>query len=201
MSVCGTGLCTLDARSFSWKRLGPLSALPEDRGTIRFGWVRAFDYGPNTYTLQPGIPSPGGPFITPSLLHPYRGYGNINPSSIGIPSRVILRARLTLIRLALIRKPWSIGVGVSRPHYRYLCLHLLFQKLQDTSPCPFTAAGMLPYHCTTSVQSLASVPRLMPVYYRRPAARPVSCYALFKGIAASKLTSWLSLQLDRLCST
>jgi hypothetical protein len=50
-------------------------------------------------------------------------------------------------------------------------------------------------------ESLASVPHLMPVYYRRPAARPVSCYALFKGIAASKLTSWLSLQLDRLCST
>ncbi len=51
------------------------------------------------------------------------------------------------------------------------------------------------------VGTFASAPRLMPDYYRRPAARPVSCYALFKGIAASKLTSWLSLQLDRLCST
>ena len=47
----------------------------------------------------------------------------------------------------------------------------------------------------------ASAAALMPDYYRRPAARPVSCYALFKGIAASKLTSWLSLQLDRLCPT
>ena len=51
------------------------------------------------------------------------------------------------------------------------------------------------------IGTLASAPVLMPDYYRRPAARPVSCYALFKGIAASKLTSWLSLQLDRLCST
>jgi hypothetical protein len=52
-----------------------------------------------------------------------------------------------------------------------------------------------------NLQSFASVPHLMPDYYRRPVARPVSCYALFKGIAASKLTSWLSLQLDHLCST
>jgi len=57
----------------------------------------------------------------------------------------------------------------------------------------------LPY--TPKCTSYASVLHLMPVYYRRPAARPVSCYALFKGIAASKLTSWLSRQLDHLCST
>jgi hypothetical protein len=54
---------------------------------------------------------------------------------------------------------------------------------------------------TALLQSFASVLGLMPDYYRRPVARPVSCYALFKGIAASKLTSWLSLQLDHLCST
>jgi hypothetical protein len=54
-------------------------------------------------------------------------------------------------------------------------------------------------HCW--IESFASVLGLMPDYYRRPVARPVSCYALFKGIAASKLTSWLSLQLDHLCST
>ncbi len=200
MSVCGTGEHTLDARSFSWKPLGPLSGCPWTPGTLRFGWLHAFYCAANTYTLQPGIPSPGGSFITPSLHHLYVQYGNINPSSIGCPFRVRLRARLTLIRLALIRKPWSIGVGVSRPHYRYLCLHLLFRKLQPRLRGTFPAAGMLPYHPDCS-GSYASVPHLMPDYYRRPAARPVSCYALFKGIAASKLTSWLSVQLDRLCST
>src|SRR5882724_11638094 len=51
------------------------------------------------------------------------------------------------------------------------------------------------------LQSRASVLHLMPDYYRCPVARPVSCYALFKGIAASKLTSWLSQQLDLLSST
>ena len=51
-------------------------------------------------------------------------------SAIGIAIRLSLRSRLTLIRLALIRKPWSFGEGVSRPLYRYLYLHLLFQTLQ-----------------------------------------------------------------------
>ena len=36
---------------------------------------------------------------------------------------------------------------------------------------------------------------LVPVYFRRGAAWPVSYYALFQGMAASKPTSWLSQQL------
>ena len=60
-------------------------------------------------------------------------------SAIGIALRLSLRSRLTLIRLALIRKPWSFGEGVSRPLYRYLYLHLLFQTLQYTSRCAFHA--------------------------------------------------------------
>ncbi len=59
---------------------------------------------------------------------------NINQLSIDLSLRIGLRTRLTLIRLALIRKPWSFGVRVSRPHYRYLCLHLLFQPLQRALP-------------------------------------------------------------------
>lgn len=61
-------------------------------------------------------------------------YWNINQLSIDLRFRLGLRTRLTLIRLALIRKPWSFGVRVSRPHYRYLCLHLLFQALQRPLP-------------------------------------------------------------------
>ena len=66
-----------------------------------------------------------------------RSNGILTVSSIGLSSRIILRSRLTLIRLALIRKPWSCGEGVSRPLYRYLYLHLLFQGLQHTSRCIF----------------------------------------------------------------
>ena len=52
--------------------------------------------------------------------------GILTVSAIGCAVRLPLRARLTLIRLALIRKPWSFGEGVSDPLYRYLYLHLLF---------------------------------------------------------------------------
>ena len=71
--------------------------------------------------------------------------GIFTVSSIGFAHRLILRSRLTLIRLALIRNPWSFGEEVSRLLYRYLYLHLLFQKLQNTSRYFFDVAGMLPY--------------------------------------------------------
>ena len=57
--------------------------------------------------------------------------GILTVSAIGIAVRLILRTRLTLIRLALIRKPESFGEEVSHLLYRYLYLHLLFQKLQQ----------------------------------------------------------------------
>ena len=72
------------------------------------------------------------------------GDGMLTVSSIGVASRLSLRARLTLIRLALIRKPWSCGEGVSRPLCRYLCLHLLFRALQRGSTRAFGAARNAP---------------------------------------------------------
>ena len=59
------------------------------------------------------------------------------PSACPYPDGV--RSRLTLNRLALFRNPWSFGEGVSRPLYRYLYLHLLFQTLQNTSRYAFDA--------------------------------------------------------------
>ena len=101
-------------------------------------------------------------------------------SSIAFASRLMLRSRLTLIRLALIRKPWSCGEGVSRPLYRYLYLHLLFRTLQHASRHAFGARGMLPYRQCSIAPSRVFGTGLMPDYYPRAAARPVSCYALFK---------------------
>ena len=37
---------------------------------------------------------------------------------------------------------------------------------------------------------------LAPLYLRRTITRPVSYYALFECVAASKPTSWLFVQLD-----
>ncbi len=146
VSVCGTGFYRLELSGFSWKsdylryplarRLAVLSA---------FSIVGGFAYHRYTYGLQRTIPSVRGSSTTPSPHRIYKRYGNIKPLSIEYPLRVLLRPRLTLIRLALIRKPYPFGGRVSRPPYRYLCLHLLFQKLHRSSRCNFAAAGMLPY--------------------------------------------------------
>ena len=140
MSVCGTGCSYLKLRGFSWKsgyshypfvrRLTVLS------GFSTFGGFACQTY---TYTLQRTIPSVRRPVTTSSPHGSNSQYGNINPSSIGISFRINLRARLTLIRLALIRNPWSFGVRVSHPHYRYLCLHLLFRTLQHALRHTFDA--------------------------------------------------------------
>ena len=104
-----------------------------------------------------------------SLLRPhitlYSSNGILTVSSIGIALRLILRSRLTLIRLALIRKPWSFGGGVSRPPYRYSYLHLLFHALQQGSSLIFDAHGMLPYHVLRH-------PRLRQIVYARLLSTP-----------------------------
>ena len=93
---------------------------------------------------------------------------NINMLSIDYALRLRLRSRLTLIRLALIRKPWSFGVRVSHPHYRYLCLHLLFQTLQHDLhlhllrglECSPTSSNLLEIHSFGSIlyARLSSMP-------------------------------------------
>ena len=104
--------------------------------------------------------------------------GIFTVSAIGYAVRLCLRARLTLIRLALIRKPWSFGEGVSRPLYRYLYLHLLFHTLQNTSRYAFDAEWNAPL--PIRMYSTASVDCLIPDYYPRRIPLLVSCYALFK---------------------
>ena len=103
--------------------------------------------------LHLSTPTPfNGLFRQPAALSllrprvaPCGSTGIFTGSAIGLALRLSLRSRLTLIRLALIRKPWSYGEGVSRPLYRYLYLHLLFHALQHGSRRAFHAHGMLPY--------------------------------------------------------
>ena len=88
---------------------------------------------PSAYKLEPPIPTDGWPTLLrpPVTLIPERTliigwYRNINLFSIAYAFRPRLRDRLTLRRLALLRKPWAYGVPVSRRHYRYSCQHGLF---------------------------------------------------------------------------
>jgi hypothetical protein len=96
--------------------------------------------------------------------------GMLTVSSFRIGSRLTVRPRLTLIRLALIRKPQSSGGGVSHPPSRYLYLHLLFRALQRGSSPAFGARGMLPYRRTPK----APVPRLRWPAYARLLSTPDS---------------------------
>ena len=139
-----------------------------------------------SYKLQRTYPSVRGSFTSPSLLRIFSGCWNINQLSIGFAFRLILRPRLTLNRLSLFRKPWSSGEKVSHLLYRYLCLHLLFRPLQPCSRTTFGANGMLPYQ---SQGFLGFGTTLIPVHHPCSTARLVSCYALFKCMAASKPTS------------
>ena len=139
-----------------------------------------------SYRLQRTYPSVRGSVTSPSLLRITAGCWNINQLSIGFAFRLILRTRLTLNRLSLFRKPWSFGGRVSHPPYRYLCLHLLFHPLQHASRHIFGANGMLPYQYYVFPGFGTA---LIPVHHPCNTARLVSCYALFKCMAASKPTS------------
>ena len=182
VSVYGTGVRDLELRGFSrehdYRRCHFTRRL---RVLSRLGSARGFACAPHN------LPRFNGLFRQPagvSLLRPpfavTAGSGMLTASSIAVASRLRLRSRLTLIRLALIRKPWSCGEGVSRPLYRYLYLHLLFRTLQHASRHAFGARGMLPYRQCSIAPSRVFGTGLMPDYYPRAAARPVSCYALFK---------------------
>ena len=54
---------------------------------------------------------------------------NINLIPIDYAFRPRLRGRLTLLRLALSRNPWTFGDRVSHPVYRYSCQHSHFRSL------------------------------------------------------------------------
>ena len=156
--------------------------------------------------LRCGLPAFTGASRTPRacpspspLVSTRRGrYGNVRPLRIGYASRPRLSPRLTLGGLASPRKPWACGGCVSRTS---LATHAsILARLRSTAgpPCRFAPQATLPYRRTESpARRFGAV--LSPVYCRRAPTRPVSCYALFECMAASKPTSWLSGRAHILC--
>ena len=72
------------------------------------------------------------------------------------------------------------------PAFSLVCSpHVLSVVLQPRTHCSSTARLHAP---------IASASRLSPGHLRRTITRPVSYYALFKCVAASEPTSWLSVQ-------
>ena len=155
VSVCGTGCYT------------------------RFSWKGFYSFASPEGSAQRPIPSGRNCHGSPSLSM-YSRRRNINLLSITYPFRVWLRTGLTLIRLTLIRNPWSFGEKIFHLLNRYLCLHFLLKPLQQPSPVTFDAVSMLPYRSPPRWDHRASVRSLMPDYFPCGTSRPVSCYALFK---------------------
>ena len=150
VSVYGTGGRHLVLRGFS-RELGYRRCHFTRRLRVlsRFGSARGFACAPQRLTRFNGLfRQPAGV----SLLRP--------PFAVTAGSGMLTAS--TLIRLALIRKPWSYGGKVSRLPYRYLCLHLLFQTLQHASGHAFKAVGMLPYQSCVRM-----IPRLRYRAYAR----------------------------------
>ena len=69
---------------------------------------------------------------------------NINVVPIDYPLRARLRGRLTLLRLALSRNPWSFGERASHPLYRYSCQHSHFRYLHGRLPFRFNGLRNAP---------------------------------------------------------
>ena len=163
VSVCGTGTSEVMFSGFS-RQSDYLRCwiVPKDAPYCQ---VRLFPWiclRKSTPTLFNGL------FRQPaavSLLLPHvtlkGSNGILTVSAIGLAVRLSLRTRLTLIRLALIRKPWSYGERASHPLYRYLYLHLLFHTLQSTSRYAFNAEWNAPLPIYKD--STASVNGLYPI--------------------------------------
>ena len=150
VSVCGTGHTTVMLRSFSRKydyllQIGrSLFLLSSSSSMTDLPIINITTLFNVPYRRQRSS------VTFSSLRRPIIQFRNINLMSVAAPFRVVLRPRLTLIRLTLIRNPWSSGVNVSHIHYRYLCLHLLFLTLQQPSQIIFAAVKNAPLpnsHC------------------------------------------------------
>ena len=139
VSVYGTGRDALNGHMiFSQVWLPALSAPPKLRGTVGFQ---------SPYALQRGLPSPRG-CVTPRSHAPlHHECRNINRLSIEFASRLLLRSRLTLIRLTLFRQPWVFGVYGSS--YIIVTYAYIFFSSRSNMPHGTSSrlTGMLPYRC------------------------------------------------------
>ena len=97
-------------------------------------------------SLQPPIPSDGDSVTPRSHTCLQSERRNINRLVIGFPSRVPLSPRLTLIRLALFRKPWVFGGGVSTPLVVTHAYIFFSGRSRKPRGSPSAPTGMLPYH-------------------------------------------------------
>jgi hypothetical protein len=177
-----------------------------------------FTWSPS-YSLTPGQPSPGliYPSASPRCLRPPSGsvrseeqplsnsgsalararrYRNINRLCIDYASRPRLSSRLTLGGLAFPRNPWAFGGGVSHPS---LATHACILT-RPRSTTVHTAASLRGRRSPTTPasrgrqKSAASALYLSPVTLSAQDHSTSELLRTLSRVAASKPTSWLSVQ-------
>src|SRR4051794_39188032 len=132
-----------------------------------------------------------------------RRYGNINPLSIDYACRPRLRSRLTQGGLAWPWNPWSFGGRVSHPSFAtHACI---LTRVASTAGFPrdFTRHTTLPYPSTRlnpcglsyCVNATASAVCLSPATLSARNHLTSELLRTLSRVAASKPTSWLSVQL------
>ena len=179
-----------------------------------------FTWSPS-YTLTPGQPSPGLIYLpaSPRCLPPSSGsvrpegqplsnsssalararrYRNINRLCIDYASRPRLSSRLTLGGLAFPRNPWAFGGGVSHPSFAtHACI-----LTRPRSTTVSTAASQrdrrsptTPLHARRRAETSAtSALSLSPATLSAQDHSTSELLRTLSRVAASKPTSWLSVQ-------
>ena len=192
VAVCGTGTYALPS-SFSRQRefigfvtiFTPHHHLGSSISVLHYlfpSWFRrAF---PSARSYYP-------PASLLRLFIKHQWYWNFHQLCIAYAFRPQLSSRLTLGGWAFPRKPQTFDGVVSR---HTLATHAgILSSIQSTTPFSMASARI---QCS-STNALSHIPKLRcvvlaPLHFRRIITRPVSYYALFQWVAASKPTSWLS---------
>jgi len=122
-------------------------------------------------------------------------YRNINLLAIDYAFRPRLRSRLTLGRRTLPRNPYAIGGGDSHPSFVTHAGILTSQASTAGFRRRFTGQGTLSYRVSEDTPA-ASVTCLSPVTLSAPDHLTSELLRTLSRVAASKPTSWLSVQSD-----
>ena len=123
-------------------------------------------------------------------------YGNINPLSIDYDSRPHLRSRLTLGGLAFPRKPWTFGGRVSHPSFATHAGILTRTASTARLRGRFTRRTTLPYQSLLAEKFRSFGIVLSPVTLSAPNHLTSELLRTLSRVAASRPTSWLSMQFD-----
>ena len=197
VSVCGTGPGRLP-RGFSREHGLTRFAQVASSGASGTWHPRFARCRPTRHRGDVQNPAELPSSVAPSVVAPPRGCRNVDLPCVGYAFRPRLSPRLTLGGLALPRKPRVHGGRVTLSSLATHASILTPMRSTAGRPAASPPMGSSPTD-SNELKSRRFGVQLSPVYCRRMSTRPVSCYALFEGVAASKPTSWLSARTHILC--